>query len=499
MPRRPVRAVPVGVAFLLFILMAGCGLLGNKAPVASFTHQLDRDSAPATLTLDASGSTDADGSIAAYAWDIAGNSRSGALVSVTLTAAGQYDVTLTVTDDKGATHSTSRSFVIKEAQPDVVPPLPDALDLTARVDQFTIATFTLGNIGSLPLEVSVTADAWLDVSPGTVTVPGASLQEFVVTATCGSSEETLSGSVDIASDDPDEPLITVPVTLECTLAPPSDFDIQLLFKPGTITPTQQAIFQQAAWRWREVIEGDLVDVPGVTQSDVNDCLTGFTFSGTIDDLLILAQGDSIDGAGGVLGSAGPCWLRGSSTGFPYMGRMTFDTADLDAMEANGSLLGVVMHEMGHVLGISNFTWSNHGYLDFNGATCLLSTEVHYSGSNAVARWHDLGGSGDVPVENNGVAGTACSHWDEETFGHELMTGYIALTMALSRVTIGALDDVGYQVNYDAADPYTLPPAEPLRAPGGLPRAAAAGIVEEVLPPLGWVTPDGVREAFERSD
>ena len=31
--------------------------------------------------------------------------------------------------------------------------------------------------------------------------------------------------------------------------------------------------------------------------------------------------------------------------------MTFDTADLQAMEANGTLVDVITHEMGHVLGI----------------------------------------------------------------------------------------------------------------------------------------------------
>ena len=29
-----------------------------------------------------------------------------------------------------------------------------------------------------------------------------------------------------------------------------------------------------------------------------------------------------------------------------------------------------------------------------------------------------------PVEQDGGSGTAGSHWDEETFGNELMTGYV---------------------------------------------------------------------------
>src|SRR5690606_29070465 len=127
--------------------------------------QLDRDSVPATLSLDGSASSDADGSIVSYAWDIEGTPRSGATTVVVLPTAGVYQVTLTVTDDKGDTATDSLTVTIKDAQPDVVAPLPANLDLAARVDQFTLASFTLGNIGSLELEVTVTADAWLAVDP----------------------------------------------------------------------------------------------------------------------------------------------------------------------------------------------------------------------------------------------------------------------------------------------------------------------------------------------
>ena len=38
-----------------------------------------------------------------------------------------------------------------------------------------------------------------------------------------------------------------------------------------------------------------------------------------------------------------------------------------------------------------------------------------------------------------------------------MTGFLNTGVnPLCRVTIGALEDVGYEVDYDAADPYTLP-------------------------------------------
>jgi hypothetical protein len=70
----------------------------------------------------------------------------------------------------------------------------------------------------------------------------------------------------------------------------------------------------------------------------------------------------------------------------------------------------------------------------------------------------------VPVEGEGGYGTAGGHWDEVYLGanntgfisnltgqdmrYELMTGWANSPMFLSSVTLGALEDLGYIVNYD---------------------------------------------------
>src|SRR5690606_11014763 len=150
----------------------------------------------------------------------------------------------------------------------------------------------------------------------------------------------------------------------------------------------------------------------------------------------------------------------------------------------------ILHEMGHVLDLNGYVWETAGFLTYNEpGDCLASNVVEFTGPKAVAEWAALGGSGNVPVENNGIAGTACSHWDEETFGHELMTGYVSLGMALSRLTVAALDDLAYQVNYAAADAYPPPPAAPLLT------ASVTLLREEILRPLGSIGPDGTMTSF----
>ena len=65
----------------------------------------------------------------------------------------------------------------------------------------------------------------------------------------------------------------------------------------------------------------------------------------------------------------------------------------------------------------------------------------------------------VPVANTGGAGTRDSHWRESVFGNELMTGFLnASSNPLSRLTVAAMEDMGYQVNYNVADAFTLPSA-----------------------------------------
>jgi surface protein len=85
----------------------------NQAPSASFTYA----STNLVTNFDATGSTDADGTIARYAWTFgpSGAAQSGATLSkpsYTYPAAGTYPVTLTVTDDKGATSSVTQSITV---------------------------------------------------------------------------------------------------------------------------------------------------------------------------------------------------------------------------------------------------------------------------------------------------------------------------------------------------------------------------------------------------
>lgn len=220
----------------------------------------------------------------------------------------------------------------------------------------------------------------------------------------------------------------------------SDFQIEVRDRGG-LTSNQLDAFVTAADRWSQLIVGDLQTVQ-LPSGEV------------VDDVLIDAMGTRIDGPSGILGQAAPTFIRNNN--LPAAGFMEFDSEDLARMEADGTLVDVIVHEMGHVLGIGTL-WGTMGLITTN---CLNSANPVFFGQNAAIEFASLLGSQlpiPVPVENQHGPGTRCGHWRESVFGNEGMTGFVNLgPNPVSRITVGALEDMGYKVNYGAADDYSIP-------------------------------------------
>jgi PKD repeat protein len=88
---------------------SGGGTAPNQPPVSKFTSSVSGLDA----SVDGSASSDPDGSIASYAWDYGDHSTgSGATAAHTYAAAGTYSVTLTVTDNRGATSVSSAPVTV---------------------------------------------------------------------------------------------------------------------------------------------------------------------------------------------------------------------------------------------------------------------------------------------------------------------------------------------------------------------------------------------------
>ena len=247
------------------------------------------------------------------------------------------------------------------------------------------------------------------------------------------------------------------------------FDIHLRFT-SLPTTNQLRAFAEAVARWESVITGDLPDVSNFNLS-AESCLSPTAVQlPTLDDLVIVVRLEAIDGVNNFLAFAGPCVIR--TGGLSSFGYMRFDLADLPALETRGSLRDVVLHEMGHVLGIGTL-WSSRGFLQL-ASTTANKLDTHFNGPEGILGFDAIGGTSytgagqqvpggaKVPVENctNGTpttcgSGTINAHWREGVLQSELMTGYLntAAPNPLSLLTVRSLRDLGYVVDITKADAF----------------------------------------------
>ena len=289
------------------------------------------------------------------------------------------------------------------------------------------------------------------------------------------------------------------------------FDIELRYLGGAPTPAQKAVFRGAADVWERVITRGLPD--RLIDSSQATCEAGdpSLFGTYIDDLLVYIRLESLDGPHGALAEAGPCLLRDPGW-LPFIGTVTVDTADLPEMERNGVLGKVVAHEIAHALGFGTI-WDR---LPLEGPPFLQQPSIgrrideapgpdtHFSGPAAVAAFDAVGGDAytggaKVPVENDTKRygpGALDGHWRESVLGHELMTSTLFIEPGvhepLSTVTIGALEDLGYSVDYSAAEAYTLP-----AAPAGAVRATTSSQELHLLDDIRR-TPARLEEPLDQS-
>ncbi len=223
----------------------------------------------------------------------------------------------------------------------------------------------------------------------------------------------------------------------------SGFNIDINFKGGDWTVDLQQEFLQAAELLSSIIYGDIQDV--------------FFRGKIIDDIVITAELMEIDGPGGILGRAGPTAIR--TDGYlPATAIMEFDIADAGYFDTEGLWGEIVFHEMMHSIGFGT-VWKYLGLVDNPDDGPAVFKGAHAQAANG----------GDVLIEEDGGSGTALSHWDEDEYITEIMTGYLYTNYGteneveanidtdlagnlsftdsgsdLSNMTIASLQDLGYE-------------------------------------------------------
>ena len=239
------------------------------------------------------------------------------------------------------------------------------------------------------------------------------------------------------------------------------FNIELVFL-NSGSSAQRDAFEAAAEQWERILPLDISDVDfELEPQPAGSCgAASPPIDDLVDDLRIYIYLDSIDGPGKVQGQAGPCVFR-TSNNLPLVGTMQFDTADLATLESNLRLEAVILHEMGHVLGIGTIWGSQFSDLLRNPSRpSSPGVDTHFAGPLAIAAFDAAGGSAydgeKVPVENTAKSGSADGHWRDSVLANELMTPFLKFAPKLSAITIQSLADVGYPVDVSQAENFVIP-------------------------------------------
>jgi hypothetical protein len=378
--------------------------------------------------------TNAQGIATLPSWQLGTTAGAQSLRATTPTAQA---ITITVTARPGPV-----TRLVAASQPDVAGVIATAVGAIPSVR--TTDAFNNG-VPNIPVTWTLGANSGSITTPNAVSdangvaTPGAWVLGSAPTQTLTATSSAVPGT-----------------TLAFTARPVStQYDIGLQFIGSGGTEVMRDAFRAAATRWRSVITGD-VQTSRLTAPSGSCASWQPAVDSTINDVLIWARIAPIDGVGNILARAGPCYIN-PGTRLTVAGIMEFDEADLPALINNGGIVDVITHEMGHVLGIGTL-WN------FGGRTLLVGSggaDPYFQGTAGRAGFTAINtvqySGNPVPVENTGGSGTRDSHWRESTFGRELMTGFYnsGVLNPLSRVTIGSLEDLGYQVNYNAAEPYSI--------------------------------------------
>ena len=271
-----------------------------------------------------------------------------------------------------------------------------------------------------------------------------------------------STTITVAAADPEGLIarLSFPVSVRAPVVGSFDMDVIV---SGEASESLRAAIQDAADWWMSILaDMELPDVPveGPGRLGCSGIFTDQEIGGTIDDLVIVAVVEEVDGPGGILASARPCGVREGSM-LPFLGINRFDKDDLERLEGSSDLDEVILHEIGHVLGIGTI-WRDFDLLR-DPSLQTPGADTHFAGPLAIAAFDEAGGTNytdgaKVPVENRAGPGSGDSHWRQSVFVTELMTPYASIGTpdALSAITIQSLADLGYTVDVSLAEPYTLP-------------------------------------------
>ncbi|HSM36534.1 MAG TPA: PKD domain-containing protein [Longimicrobiales bacterium] len=280
---------------LLVLFLVACGGDGtgpengpaNDPPVAEFTFAPGSPHAGVAVGFSGSVSSDPDGTIVGYAWDFGdGDTAAGVLVSHAFATMGAHQVTLEVTDDDGATATTTRTVSV---QPPNAPPIASFSFSPTSPERGELVAFDASASGDA--DGTVESYGW-DFGDGNTGVGAMPIHFY---------EDPGEFTIVLTVNDDDDDLGTT--TQAVTVAPPSELSFAAIEGAWEGVAFDVQSFRVEASLSASALRGDLIGtvVYGPTGSDEVECEGEWRAAGvdgdtyTVREQIVVGAGTCPDG------------------------------------------------------------------------------------------------------------------------------------------------------------------------------------------------------------
>jgi hypothetical protein len=241
-------------------------------------------------------------------------------------------------------------------------------------------------------------------------------------------------------------------------APARKLDIQLQYDASSqgLDAVTKATIESAAQYWEDVLSGGGSLVPGGV----------LPITIRLEDLNLKTGGaDNF-----TLAFSGPSAVSDGKQLLLRSGSATINRRRLSSLD-QGSLRTLMIHEFSHALGVGTL-WEPLSFRLSDGSirtigpkgdsSSLISRSSNLYRADSYAGWaygellRDAGRAGSIVQTAVPIEPGIFAHWDESIFQSELLTPIANGNQALSTLTLAGLRDLGWNVNFGAAQAYQLP-------------------------------------------